>query len=160
MFEERTLITSGDLRRMAVLDLIVEYIESGDVTEALADLNAKKSIQGYPSCLHDLAHCDISLGADFVEAAVVFGVEHHAYERELISQLLSSAHSIFEGILRNDEGNSGFSSLYFLGKGYDEGFQRILYNLPDLVLDVPNAAEYVGLVSNLLLVTCVWLSGS
>lgn len=111
VFEERTLITSGDLRLMAVLDLIVEYIESGDVTEALGDLNDKKSIQG----------------ADFVEAAIVFGIEHRAYERELISQLLSSAHAIFEG------------------KGYDEGFQRVLYSLPDLVLDVPSAAEYVGL---------------
>jgi len=111
VFEERTLITSGDLRRMAVLDLIVEYIESGDVSEALADLNAKKTIEG----------------ADFVEASIVFGVEHHAYERELISQLLSSAHEIFEG------------------KGYEEGLQRVLFNLPDLALDVPNAAEYVGL---------------
>jgi programmed cell death protein 4 len=111
VFQEKTLITSGDLRRMAVLDLIVEYIESGDVSEALADLNAKKNIEG----------------ADFVEAALIFGVEHHAYERELISQLLSSAHEIFEG------------------KGYEEGFQRILYNLPDISLDVPDAAEYVGL---------------
>jgi programmed cell death protein 4 len=111
VLEESTLITSGDLRLMAVLDLIVEYIESGDVSEALSDLNDKKSIQG----------------ADFVEASVVFGVEHHAYERELISQLLSSAHSIFEG------------------KGYAEGFQRVLFSLPDISLDVPNAAEYVGL---------------
>jgi len=111
VFEEKTLITSGDMRRMAILDLIVEYIESGDVSEALADLNAKKNIEG----------------ADFVEAALIFGLEHHAYERELISQLLSSAHEIFEG------------------KGYEDGFQRVLYNLPDLTLDVPDAAEYVGL---------------
>lgn len=54
MFEERTLITSGDLRLMAVLDLIVEYIESGDVTEALGDLNDKKSIQGSLPAVCDL----------------------------------------------------------------------------------------------------------
>jgi programmed cell death protein 4 len=106
-----TLIASGDLRRIAVQDLIHEYIESGDVAEALSDLNAKKNIEG----------------PDFIESCLVFGVEHHAYERELISQLLSAAHEILEG------------------KGYEEGFQRVLYNLPDLSLDVPNAAEYVGL---------------
>jgi len=111
VIDDFALITSGDLRRIAVRDLIHEYIESGDVSEALADLNAKKNIEG----------------VDFVEAALVFGIEHHAYERELISQLLSSAHEVLEG------------------KGYEEGFQNVLYNLPDLILDVPSAAEFVGL---------------
>jgi len=106
-----TLLASGDLRRLAIKDLIHEYIESGDVSEALADLNAKKNIDA----------------PDLIEASVVFGIEHHAYERELISQLLSAAHEILEG------------------KGYEEGFQRVLYNLPDLSLDTPNAAEFVGL---------------
>lgn len=111
VIDDITLLTSGDFRRMVVEDIISEYIESGDVKEALADLNTKKNIEG----------------ADFVEASLVYGVEHHAYERELISQLLSEAHEIFEG------------------RGYEEGFQRVLYNLPDLVLDVPNATEYVGI---------------
>lgn len=106
-----TLLTSGDIRRIAVEDILVECIESDDVKEALSLLNSRKYIEG----------------ADFVEACVAFGVEHHAYERELISQLLCEAHSIFEG------------------KGYEEGFQRILYNLPDLTLDSPGAPEYVGL---------------
>jgi len=111
VIDDITLLTSGDFRRMVIQDIISEYIESGDVKEALADINTKKNIEG----------------ADFVEASLVYGVEHHAYERELISQLLSEAHAIFEG------------------RGYEEGFQRVLYNLPDLVLDVPNATEYVGL---------------
>jgi programmed cell death protein 4 len=111
IIDDFTLITSGDLRRMQVEDLIHEYIESGDVSEALEELNARKSIQG----------------VDFVEECVRYGVEHHAYERELISQLLSSAHEIFEG------------------KGYEEGFQRVLSALPDINLDVPNVAEFVGL---------------
>jgi programmed cell death protein 4 len=111
VIDDITLLTSGDLRKMAVQDILVEYIESGDVKEALYDLNLRKYIEG----------------ADFVEACLGYGIDHHAYERELISQLLSAAHPIFEG------------------RGYEEGFQRVLYNLPDVTLDVPNAAEFVGL---------------
>jgi len=97
--------------RIVLGDLLDEFAESGDVQGALNDLREHSSIDP----------------AEFVAAALVFGVEHRAYERELISQLLSQAHPLLEG------------------KGFDEGFQRVLSMLADLVLDTPNAAEFVGL---------------
>jgi len=109
---EESHATNGNGRAPEVVlaDLLIEYIESGDAAEAVADLKEHPLIEP----------------ADFVAAAVVYGLEHHAYERELISQLISETHPIFEG------------------KGIDEGFQRILSKLPDLALDTPDAAEYVG----------------
>jgi programmed cell death protein 4 len=95
----------------AILALLVEYVDSGDVVEALTELKEK-------------AYIDAS---DFVADAIEFGLDHKSYERELVSQLLSAAHPVFEG------------------KGYIEGFQKILYQLPDLALDTPDAAEFVGL---------------
>jgi len=111
LLSEKTLSGEADAAHKAILDLLVEYIDSGDVIEALTDLKEKASIDA----------------SEFVADAVEFGLDHKAYERELISQLLSAAHPIFEG------------------KGYIEGFQKILYRLPDLALDTPDAAEFVGL---------------
>jgi programmed cell death protein 4 len=99
-------------RQKAIIhDLILELIESGDIAEVLEEIKGDAIIEG----------------VNLVKKALLFGLEHKAYERELISQLLSEAHPIFEG------------------SGYEEGFQAILSRLPDLVLDVPNAAEYLGL---------------
>eukprot|EP01128_Nolandella_sp_AFSM9_P003866 TRINITY_DN16_c0_g1_i1.p1 TRINITY_DN16_c0_g1~~TRINITY_DN16_c0_g1_i1.p1 ORF type:complete len:324 (-),score=115.55 TRINITY_DN16_c0_g1_i1:271-1242(-) len=67
-------------------------------------------------------------GSVFIEQSIQFGLEHAAAERELISRLLPEAHRVF------DE-----------GKGFDDGFQAILFALPELVLDNPDSEEHVGL---------------
>jgi len=94
----------------AVLEIITEFIESGDLKEALADI--KKRV-----------HID---GTEFVKRTLIFGIEHKAYERELISQLLSGAYSIFES------------------REMPDGFELLLDRLPDLVLDVPDAVDVLG----------------
>lgn len=62
-----------------------------------------------------------------MKRALIMGIERHTNDRELISRLLSAVHPLFEG------------------KGYDEGFQALLDRLPDMVIDVPDAADYLGL---------------
>jgi len=59
--------------------IIVEFVESGDVEEAMEDIKKNKLIEG-PA---------------FVKEAVIFGMEHNSYERERISQLLAQAYNIF-----------------------------------------------------------------
>jgi programmed cell death protein 4 len=117
-YEKNTVLTestgvngSGRKPEAIIHDILIEFAESGDISEAVEDLKEHASIEP----------------AEFVAHAIEFGLEHHNYERELISQLLSELHPVFEG------------------KGYNEGFQTILYRLPDLALDVPDAAEFVGL---------------
>jgi len=65
-------------------------------------------------------------GTEFVKRTLIFGIEHKAYERELISQLLSGAYSIFHS------------------REMPDGFELLLSRLPDLVLDVPDAVEVLG----------------
>jgi len=111
VLDDVTSIVEEKEKHKAIHDLLTEFIDSGDVREAILDLKDKSSIDP----------------CEFVYDAIVFGLDHKAYDRELISQLISAAHPIFEG------------------KGYDEGFQKILFELPDLTLDTPDAAEFVGL---------------
>jgi programmed cell death protein 4 len=65
--------------------------------------------------------------AEFIKRALILGIERHTNERELVSRLLNELFALFEG------------------KGYSDGFQALLYRLPDLVIDVPDAADYLGL---------------
>ncbi len=62
------------------LTIIKEYISGGDFEQTVKALQDIK-----------LANSDV-----FVKDCLLFGIEHHAYERELISQLLSAlyGHSI------------------------------------------------------------------
>jgi len=60
-------------------------------------------------------------GIEFCKRALIFGIERQPYERELISRLLSACYEIF-----NDN-------------EIVDGFQIILFRLPDIVLDVPHA---------------------
>jgi hypothetical protein len=76
------------------------------------------------------------LGIELTKRALIFGIEHSSYEREIISQLLSAAYDIFEG------------------REILDGFQLLLYRLPDLVLDVPNAPQILAKV-NLLETSCL-----
>lgn len=94
----------------AVLEIITEFIESGELKDALEDIKKRREIDG----------------ADFVKRTLIFGIERKAYERELISQLLSGAYSIFQT------------------KEMPDGFEIVLDRLPDLSLDVPDAPEVLG----------------
>jgi len=83
---------------------------SGDVDEAISAVQQKKNIEG----------------VELTKRALIFGIERQAYERELVSLLLSQAYNIFGG-----------------GEIRD-GFQLMLYRLPDLVLDVPDAPQLLA----------------
>jgi len=102
---------NGKSSEHLIAEILVEFTESADIHETITDIKEHPLIEP----------------AQFVTLAIEFGLEHHNHERELISQLLSETHAVFEG------------------RGYEEGFQSILYRLPDLTLDVPDAAEFVGL---------------
>jgi programmed cell death protein 4 len=95
--------------RSTVLEIITEFIESGDLKDALEDIKKRREIDG----------------AEFVKRTLIFGIEHKAYERELISQLLSGSYTIFQNEMPN-------------------GFGVMLDRLPDLSLDVPDAPEVLG----------------
>jgi len=94
----------------AILEIITEFVESGDLKEALEDIKKRVDIDG----------------TEFAKRTLIFGIEHKAYERELISQLLSGAYTVFEA------------------SGMSEGFNIVLDRLPDLSLDVPDAADVLG----------------
>jgi programmed cell death protein 4 len=96
--------------RSIVLEIITEFIESGELKDALQDIKKRREIDG----------------AEFVKRCLIFGIERKAYERELISQLLSGAYSIFQN------------------KEMPDGYETVLDRLPDLSLDVPDAPEALG----------------
>jgi programmed cell death protein 4 len=102
--------SASDPQKQAVLEIISEFIESADLNDAVADVERRVDIEGI----------------EFVKRALIFGIERKAYERELISQLLSAVYNIFRANEMCD------------------GFQTVLDRLPDLVLDVPDATEVLG----------------
>jgi len=95
--------TEPPSERSILLEIITEFIESGELKDALEDIKKRREIEG----------------AEFVKRTLIFGIERKAYERELISQLLSGAYSIFQN------------------KEMPDGFEIVLDRLPDLSLDVP-----------------------
>jgi len=99
-----------DPQKNAVLEIITEFIESGDLKQALEDIKRRVDIDG----------------TEFVKRTLIFGIEHKAYERELISQLLSGAYTIFQS------------------REMPDGFELLLDRLLDLVLDVPDAVDVLG----------------
>jgi len=94
-----------EAQKEKIAEVLLELSESGDLAEAKLAIERTKSIEG----------------VEFTKRSLIFGIEHHYYERELISKLLSVAYDIFEG------------------RDIADGFQLLLYRLPDLVLDVPGA---------------------
>jgi len=74
-----TTTTTEDPQKNAVIEIITEFIESGDLKGALEDIKKRVEIDG----------------TEFVKRTLIFGIEHKSYERELISQLLSGAYGIF-----------------------------------------------------------------
>jgi len=98
---------ADDPQKILIQDILYEYMYSGEVEEAVSQLRQKKMIEG----------------VELTKRALIFGIERQAYERELVSLLLSQAYNIFGGAEIVD------------------GFQKMLYRLPDLVLDVPDAPQ-------------------
>jgi len=94
----------------AIFNILYELSDNGSTTEAVAAIVQDKSIDGI----------------EFTKRALIFGIEHSSYERELISKVLSAAYDIFEG------------------REIEDGFQLLLYRLPDLVLDVPSAPQILA----------------
>jgi programmed cell death protein 4 len=99
-----------EVQKTRIQEILYELSDNGSIADAKAAIERNKSIEGI----------------ELTKRALIFGIEHNSYERELISQLLSAAYDIFEGgeIL--------------------EGFQLLLYRLPDLALDVPSASQILA----------------
>jgi programmed cell death protein 4 len=93
-----------------VLEIITEFIDSVELKGAVEEIKRRREIDG----------------SEFVKRTLIFGIERKAYERELISKLLSGAYSIFQN------------------KEMPSGFEIVLDRLPDLSLDVPDAPEVLG----------------
>jgi len=94
----------------SIQDILYDLMHSGDIRTAVAQVKSNKLIDGI----------------EFTKRALLFGIERQAYERELISRLLSSCYEIF-----NDN-------------EIVDGFQMILFRLPDIVLDVPHAPSILS----------------
>lgn len=88
--------------------IIKEYISGGDIEQTV------KTLQEV-----NLADSDL-----FVKDCLLFGIEHHAYERELISQLLSALYGQAVS-----------------GAKIEDGFQRVLDRIDDISLDNPDAVD-------------------
>jgi hypothetical protein len=88
--------------------IIKEYISGGDIEETV------KTLQEV-----NLADSDL-----FVKDCLLFGIEHHAYERELISQLLSALYGQAVS-----------------GAKIEDGFQRVVDRIDDISLDNPDAVD-------------------
>jgi len=98
-----------DIKR-AIQDILSDAVYSGDITNAVAQVKSNKLIDGI----------------EFTKRALLFGIEKQAYERELVSRLLSSCYEVF-----NDN-------------EIVDGFQLMLFRLPDVVLDVPHAPSILS----------------
>jgi len=100
----------GATTKQVMRSIIEELVESGDFEEAMEDIKKNVQIEG----------------PELIKEAVIFGMEHHAYERELVSQFLAQIYNIF------------------LSHDIQNGFQRLLDRLPDLVIDIPSAREFLA----------------
>jgi programmed cell death protein 4 len=103
-------IPQMEAQKLKILSVLYELSDTGAVKDCVATIEQDKSIEGI----------------ELTKRALIFGIEHSSYERELISQLLSAVYDIFEG------------------RELLDGFQLLLYRLPDLVLDVPNAPQILA----------------
>jgi programmed cell death protein 4 len=99
-----------EAQKIKISEILNELGDTGSIADAKAAIERNKSVEGI----------------ELTKRALIFGIEHNSYERELISQLLSTAYDIFEG------------------REILEGFQLLLYRLPDLVLDVPSATQILA----------------
>jgi len=87
--------------------IIKEYISGGEIDQTVQVLR------------------ELNLGNDlFIKDCLLFGIEHHAYERELISQLLSALYGKATTVDK-----------------IEDGFQRALQRIDDISLDNPDAVD-------------------
>jgi len=93
-----------------IQDILYDLMYSGDIKTAVSAVKNNKLIDGI----------------EFTKRSLIFGIERQAYERELISRLLSACYEIF-----NDN-------------EIVDGFQLMLFRLPDIVLDVPHAPSILA----------------
>jgi len=93
------------------------------IAEILLDLAESGDLQQAKAAVERTKSIE---GIELTKRSLIFGIEHNFHERELISQFLSAAYDIFEG------------------REISEGFQLLLFRLPDLVLDVPGAAPILA----------------
>lgn len=98
-----------DLKHV-IQDILYDLMHSGDIAGAVQSLRSNKLIDGI----------------EFTKRALIFGIERQAYERELVSKLLSACYELF-----NDN-------------EIEDGFQLLLFRLPDIVLDVPHAPSLLA----------------
>jgi len=91
-------------------DILYELMYSGELSKAVVSTKNNKLIEGI----------------EFTKRAVLFGIEREAFERELISRLLSASYEFFNGNEIRD------------------GFQLLLFRLPDITLDVPHAPIHLS----------------
>jgi hypothetical protein len=91
--------------------IIKEYISGGEIEQTVKTL---KEV--------NLSDNDL-----FVKDCLLFGIEHHAYERELISQLLSALYGQAVS-----------------GAKIEDGFQRVLDRIDDISLDNPDAVDVLS----------------
>jgi len=96
--------------RNVIHDVLYDLMFTGDINAAIAQIKKNKMIDGI----------------EFTKRALLFGIERQAYERELISRLLSCCYEIF-----NDN-------------EIVDGFQLMLFRLPDIILDVPHAPSILS----------------
>jgi len=91
--------------------LIQDFLSSGDVEEAIKGLKELK----------------ITTPEQFVKKSITMAMEKHAYERELVSKLLSAIYNV---AATPDK--------------IAEGFQAALNSLEDIVLDTPDAVDLLS----------------
>jgi len=92
--------------------IIQEYLVSGSIEEAEKNLLGLNATQNHPQ---------------FVKKALYIAMDKQAYERELVSKLLSS-----------------FYSKVISPKDLLDGFQLALDNLEDISLDIPEATDFLS----------------
>jgi len=103
---EKTEITTP------VVAIVHDYLLSGDLSDV---------ITGLKEC------AEPNVQEQFVKKALTIAFEHHSYERELISKLLSG---LYSNTIPADK--------------FTLGFQACLDSIDDLVLDTPDATEILA----------------
>jgi len=127
--------TSKDLSPIATLNMLRSRAKSSGnlcatfvatrhaIQDILYDLMFSGDVAGAIEAIKKNKLID---GIEFCKRALIFGIERQPYERELISRLLSACYEIF-----NDN-------------EIVDGFQILLFRLPDIVLDVPQAPQILS----------------
>jgi len=111
--EEEVLLLSKSAATSPIVAIVHDFLLSGDVSDVVSGL---KELSTTPN-LHE----------QFVKKSLTVAMEHHSYEREQISKLLSG--------LYNDA---------IPPEKFTIGFQICLDSIDDLALDTPEATEVLA----------------